>query len=36
VLTAIAARSLFRSGVAFRIMSANPCELLDESTIELR
>lgn len=24
-LTAIAARSLFKSGVAFRIMSANPC-----------
>lgn len=25
-LTAIAARSLFKSGVAFRIMSANPCK----------
>jgi hypothetical protein len=24
-LTAVAARALFRSGVAFRIMSANPC-----------
>lgn len=24
-LTALAARSMFRSGVAFRIMSANPC-----------
>ena len=36
VLTAIAARSLFRSGVAFRIMSANPCEPDDESVMELR
>lgn len=25
VLTALAARSMFRSGVAFRVMSANPC-----------
>lgn len=25
-LTAVAARSLFRSGVAFRIMAANPCK----------
>lgn len=24
-LTALAARSLFKSGVAFRIMAANPC-----------
>jgi hypothetical protein len=24
-LTALAARSMFKSGVAFRIMSANPC-----------
>lgn len=28
VLTAIAARSLFKSGVAYRIMAANPCALL--------
>lgn len=26
VLTALAARSLFKSGAAFRIMSANPCK----------
>lgn len=26
LLTALAARSMFRSGVAFRIMAANPCE----------
>ena len=26
LLTALAARSMFRSGFAFRIMSANPCE----------
>ena len=26
-LTAIAARALFMNGTAFRIMSANPCEL---------
>lgn len=25
VLTAIAARALFKSGVAYRIMAANPC-----------
>ena len=25
VLTALAARSLFRSGVAFKIMATNPC-----------
>lgn len=25
VLTALAARSMFKSGVAFRVMSANPC-----------
>jgi len=32
-LTAIAARSLFRSGVAFRIMSANPCTLPNTSAL---
>ena len=26
LLTALAARSMFRSGFAFRVMSANPCE----------
>ncbi len=26
LLTALAARSMFRSGFAFRIMAANPCE----------
>jgi hypothetical protein len=29
VLTALAARSMFRAGLPFRIMSANPCEYLD-------
>jgi hypothetical protein len=28
VLTALAARSLFKSGFAFRLMSANPCMTL--------
>jgi hypothetical protein len=27
-LTALAARGLFRAGLPFRIMSANPCEHL--------
>jgi hypothetical protein len=27
ILTALAARTMFKSGVAFRIMSANPCAL---------
>jgi hypothetical protein len=29
VLTALAARGMFRAGLPFRIMSANPCEPLD-------
>jgi hypothetical protein len=29
VLTALAARSMFRAGLPFRIMSANPCEQFD-------
>lgn len=33
VLTALAARSLFRSGVAFRIMSANPWVVLGVSLV---
>ena len=28
-ITAVAAWAMFRSGVAFRIMSANPCEYAD-------
>ena len=30
LFTALAARSLFRSGAAVRIMSANPCEPMGE------
>jgi len=29
VLTALAARGMFRAGLPFRIMSANPCERFD-------
>lgn len=35
VLTALAARSLFKSGVAFRIMAANPCSYNLISTSDL-
>jgi hypothetical protein len=38
VLTAVAARSLFKSGVAYRIMAANPCmiqETLSNSLLTL-
>jgi hypothetical protein len=31
VLTALAARSMFRAGLPFRIMSANPCEQFDRN-----
>jgi hypothetical protein len=33
VLTALAARSLFKSGVAFRIMAANPCTSRIDSSL---
>jgi hypothetical protein len=36
IMTALGARALFRSGVAVRIMSANPCESsLSSSTVSL-